>query len=190
MSKMKCGTQFQARPFRAFEDAVTHMNRILQMRKQDTLLDHQIAHAISPNGQTIFESKFSQEIGALKINLSAGAFLAAERNDIVSAEPEKFGDMTPHHHAPKWRGQCRDQQSMITPCDCAGDCARGITAETVRDEPLAVEQEFARHLRIVPRHRARNRSTNLASFIHEIVRAPNEFSNRASSVCAAELSRE
>jgi hypothetical protein len=78
MSKMKRGAQFQARPIRAFEDAVTHMNRVLQVRKQDTLLEHEIAHVISPDGQTIFESKFSQEIGALKIKLSAGAFLAAE----------------------------------------------------------------------------------------------------------------
>src|ERR1039457_7077258 len=64
---------------------------------------------------------------------------------------------------------------MITPCDCAGDCAGGITAETVFDEPLAVEQEFTRHLRIVPRHCSRNRSANLASFVHESGHTPNEF---------------
>src|SRR5436190_2176521 len=160
------------------------------MRKQDTLLEDKIAHAISPDRQTILESKFSQEIGALQIKLSAGAFLPAERNDIVIAEPEKFGDMTPHHHASKRRGQCRDEQSMITPCDCAGNCAGGVTAETVCDEPLAVEQEFARHLCIVPRHCSRNRSTNLASLVHEMTRPANEYSNRASSVCAGELSRE
>ena len=47
------------------------------MRQQDALLDHQIAHVINPDRQSVFESKFPQVIGAVQIELAAGAFFRA-----------------------------------------------------------------------------------------------------------------
>src|SRR6266576_1840659 len=63
---------------------------------------------------------------------------------------------------------------MITPRDRARNCAGRITAEAVCHEPFAIEQELARHLRTVPRHRAHDRSTYVAFFVHETMHAlPN-----------------
>ena len=122
------------------------MDRILQMRKQDALLQDEIAHVISPDWQTVFEPEFPQIIGALQIELTAGAFFAAKRNDIVIAEAKKFRDVTPHHHATERRGQRRDEQSVITPRDRARNCAGGVTAEAVGHEPFAIEQRISRDM--------------------------------------------
>ena len=45
------------------------------MRKNDTLFEHEIAHVVGPNGQTIFQPKLAQIIGAMQIELAAGALL-------------------------------------------------------------------------------------------------------------------
>jgi len=107
---------------------------------------------------------------------AAGTFLAAQRNDIVIAEAEKFRNVIPHDHATERRGQRGDEQAMITPRDCARDRARSVTAETVRDEPLAREQDFARHFRAVPRHRANDRPDDVRLFIHGAT--PSESNRR------------
>ena len=65
------------------------------MRKQDALLDHNVANAISPYWKTILESKFGQVVGALQIQLAAGAFFRAQRNHVTVAEAEKFRNMAP-----------------------------------------------------------------------------------------------
>jgi len=49
--------------------------------------------------------------------LTTGAFFRAERNNVVITETQKFGDVTPHHHAAVWRRKCGDEQTMITPGD-------------------------------------------------------------------------
>ena len=58
---------------------------------------------------------------------------------------------------PSGAGQGRDEQAVITAGDRAGNSAGGVTAEAIGHEPFAIEQNFARRLRGVPRHRARYR---------------------------------
>src|SRR5260370_39782628 len=42
MSKMKCRPQLQSRTARAFQNAVTHVHRVLQVRKNYSLFQHQV----------------------------------------------------------------------------------------------------------------------------------------------------
>ena len=64
--------------------------------------------------------------------------------------------MAPHHHAAERSGQRGDQNAVILPRDRAGDSAGGVTAQAIRDEPFAVQQNFARRLRRIPTHRPRH----------------------------------
>src|SRR5437867_5580577 len=128
MTKVKGGPQFQLRPCRSFENAILHVNGILEMWKKDALLQDQIADMVSPNRETVFEAKFTQEICAVQIELATGAFFTAERNDIFAAEAQEFGDMTPHHDAPERGGQGGNEQAVIAPGDCSGDGTGSVTA--------------------------------------------------------------
>ena len=40
------------------------MDRVLQMRKQNALLDHNVANTIGPHRKSILESEFGQVVGA------------------------------------------------------------------------------------------------------------------------------
>ena len=77
MSKMKRRPQLQSRTAHAFQNAVAHVHRVLQVRKNYPFFQNQIAHVIGPNRQPIFESKFAQIARASKIELATGTFLAA-----------------------------------------------------------------------------------------------------------------
>src|SRR5205085_11432201 len=74
-------------------------------------------------------------------------------NDIIVIESKKFGYVIPHHDASERSRQRRDEQSMITTRDRAGNSTGGITAKPIGDEPFARKQKLARHLLSVPRHR-------------------------------------
>ena len=52
--------------------------------------------------------------------------------------------MTPHHHATERRRQRGNQQAVIAARDCARDGAGSVTAEAVRHEPFAIQQDVAR----------------------------------------------
>src|SRR5215471_4823036 len=50
MAKMKRGSQFQTGPCSAGQNAVTHVHRVLQMRKNDSFLKNDAADVIGPTG--------------------------------------------------------------------------------------------------------------------------------------------
>src|SRR6266700_2686649 len=77
MSKVKRWPQLQSRTAHAFQNAVAHVHRVLQVRKNYPLFQNQIARVIRPNRQPIFESKFAQITRASKIELTASTFLPA-----------------------------------------------------------------------------------------------------------------
>src|SRR6266403_3164660 len=166
MAKLKSRTQLQTRTLSAFQNAIDDVDGVLQMGQENAFLQNDVAHAIRPDRKAIVQTELVQPIRAFQIKLTAGAFFAAQRNNIVIAEAEKFRNVVPHDHATEWRGQCGDEQAMITTRDCARDRARSVTAESVCDEPLAREQDFARHFRTVPRHRANDRPDDMRLFIH------------------------
>src|SRR5262249_46231008 len=76
MAKMKRGSQFQTGPCSAGQNAVTHVHRVLQMRKNDSFLKNDAADVIGPNRKSVFEPKLAEKIGAGQIEL-AGAFFRA-----------------------------------------------------------------------------------------------------------------
>src|SRR5207244_12120815 len=81
------------------------------------------------------------------VELTAGAFFAAEGNDIVVVEAEKFRNVIPHNHASEWRGQSGDKQAVITPRDRAGDRAGCVTSQTIgRSEEHTSELQSPDHL--------------------------------------------
>src|SRR5256885_12552103 len=154
MPKMKRWTQLESRRLSFRDHLVADMDRILQMRQQHAFLDHDVADMISPNWEPVFEAELSQEIGTFQIELSAGAFFRAERNDVILAEAEKFRYVIPHHDPSERSRQRRDEQSMIATRHCAGDGTGRISTKPVGNEPFASKQELAGHLRSVPRHGA------------------------------------
>src|SRR5471032_2258919 len=56
---------------------------------------------------------------------------------------------------------------MITARDRTRNCSRGITAQAVGYEPLAVEQELSRHLCAIPFHRAHDARLALQFLCHD-----------------------
>src|SRR5437868_20163 len=119
MAEEKGGSQLEPRAFFAFENTIDDVNGVLQMQHQNAFLENEVAHAIGPNRQSIFESELVQKISRAQLELPAGAFFGAERDDIVIRETQEFRNVTPHHHATVRRWQSGDEQTMIT----AGDCA-------------------------------------------------------------------
>src|SRR5438093_10850965 len=90
MSKMKRRAQFQARPFFSCQNSVVDVHRVLQMRKKDALLEHEIANVILPNRKSILEPEFAKKICAMHVELTAGAFFIIERYNILSNEYQVF----------------------------------------------------------------------------------------------------
>ena len=78
MAKMKRGPQFEARPFFSGQHPVIYVHGVLQMRKSNAFLEDEVANVIRPNRKSVFESELAQKIRALQIELTAGAFFAAE----------------------------------------------------------------------------------------------------------------
>src|SRR5260370_24161545 len=99
MPKVKRGTQLQPRKGCPLQNAVRDAHSVLQVGKNYSLFQKEVARMISPNRQPIFESKFSQIASLLKVKLPASPFFTAQRNNFIIAEAESFGDMIPHHAA-------------------------------------------------------------------------------------------
>src|SRR5437588_3364468 len=150
MAEEKGGLQLESRALLSFENAIDDVNGVLQMQHQNAFFENEIAHVIGPDRQSIFEAEFMQIIGGAEIKLATGAFFRAERNDVVITETQKFGDMTPHHHATVWRRPRGDDQTMITPGDRTWDSSGSEPAESIGHEPLALEEQFSRMARFVP----------------------------------------
>src|SRR5207244_10433492 len=112
-------SQLEPRAFFAFKSTVDDVNAVLQMQHENACLENKLAHAIGPNRQSIFKSELVQKISRAQLELPAGAFFSAERDDIVIRETQEFRNVTPHHDATVWCWQSGDEQTMIT----AGDCA-------------------------------------------------------------------
>ena len=107
------------------------------MRQQHAFLDHDVANMISPDGEPVLEAELSQIIGTFQIELSAGTFFRAKRDDVIVTEAEKFRYVIPHHDPSERSRQSGDEQSMITTRDGAGNRTGGIPAKTVCDKPFA-----------------------------------------------------
>src|SRR5260370_41894802 len=101
------------------------------------------------------------------MKLSGGVLFSSERNNIIVTEAKKFRYVTPHHDASERSRQSRNEQSMITTRNGAGNRAGGITPESVGHEPFTSKQEFARHLRAVPRHRTNDGADCFKLLVHQ-----------------------
>src|SRR5438477_698726 len=99
IAKLKSGSQFEPRAWFPFNDAISEVDGVLQMQQQHTLLQHEITDVICPDWQSVFQSKFAEIFCCPQIELTAGALLAAERNDFLITETQKFRDVAPHDHA-------------------------------------------------------------------------------------------
>ena len=99
MAEEKGGSQLEPRALFAFENAIDDVNGVLQMQHQNAFLENKVAHAIGPNRQSIFKSELVQKISRAQLELPAGAFFSAERDDIVIRETQEFRNVTPHHDA-------------------------------------------------------------------------------------------
>src|SRR5262249_49372244 len=77
---------------------------------------------------------------ALRIDRSA-IFIRREI-DALLTEHQRLFQLGKKKHAPARRVQRSGQQTVITPCVCAGDGATGKAAQTVGLQPLAAEGRF------------------------------------------------
>src|SRR5437588_12994010 len=118
MGEEKGGAEVGAAAPFGLENAIDDVNGVLQMQHQNAFLENEVAHMISPDRQSIFEAELVQKISRAQLELTAGAFFGAERDDIVIREAQEFRNVTPHYHATVRRWQGGDEQPMIT----AGDC--------------------------------------------------------------------
>src|SRR5262249_27104132 len=107
-------THLQAYDSIAGDEVVTNVNRILQVRQEDALLDGEAPHLVPPNRQSLLQAKFRQVIGAVQIERSAFPLLAAEVDGRSIGQPEHFRQMIQHDLAAQRRRECRDQQAMVT----------------------------------------------------------------------------
>src|SRR5436190_18743493 len=99
MAEEKGGSQLEPRALFAFENAIDDVNGVLQMQHQNAFLENEVAHAIGPNRQSTFEAELVQKISRAQLELTASAFLRADRDDTVIRATQDFRNATPHHHA-------------------------------------------------------------------------------------------
>src|SRR6478609_6014659 len=151
MAEEKGGLQIESRALLTFENAINDVNGVLQMQHQNAFFENEIANVISPDRQPIFETEFMQIIGRAEIKLTTGAFFGAEGNDIVIRKTQEFGNVTPHHHATVRRRQRGNEQAVITPGNRTRDSSGSEPAESIGHKPLALEEQFSRMARFIPR---------------------------------------
>src|SRR5205823_1900968 len=185
MPKMKCRPQLESRRFSFRDHLVADMNRVLQMRQQHAFLDHDVANMISPDWESVLEAKLSQIIGTFQIELAAGPFFRAKRDDVIVTEAEKFRHVIPHHDPSERPRQSGDEQSMITTRDGARNGTGGIPAESVGHQPFASQQNFAGHLRAVPRHCPHDRPIFFQLLVHRCLVSMEKWISRTSFAPAA-----
>ena len=77
MSKMKRRAQLEPRRLSLAVDLIAHVDRILEVRHRDPLLDHKIADVINPDGHSVFEPELAQIFSAFQIELAPGALFRA-----------------------------------------------------------------------------------------------------------------
>src|SRR5205823_9813772 len=129
MTKAERWTQLETWAFFAAQNSIDHVDGILAVQQEHAFLEDEFAHVIDPDRQPILETELVQIVGRAEIELTAGAFLPAERNGLVVIETEVLGDLTPHHHTTMWRGQGGDKEAVISASDRTRD---GTGCETAK----------------------------------------------------------
>ena len=126
----------QPNGFRALDEPVAHMNRVLAIGEQEALLEGQAAQLVAPDRKAQLESELG-EIRDLD-RLAGSAELPADRGgrDRAVGQGELLVQVAQHQHPAERGGQGRDQEPVIAPGHDRGDGARRIPTQPVGDQPF------------------------------------------------------
>jgi hypothetical protein len=131
--------KFEPIPITRCSQRVGKVHRILPVRHQDAFLDGDTEHVVAPVRHLILQSKFEQ-IGRRRFFARFARLAAAKLHHAAIGEAQPFFEVVEHQGAAVRRRQCRDQQPMVTPCHGARDRAGGVAAQSIRHEPLPMQQ--------------------------------------------------
>src|SRR5271157_12731 len=113
------------------------MNRILEMRNQQPLLQGDTRSLDPPDWQAQLEPKLDN--AALRLVLgTAGKGSRQQDNRLAVRTHNLLVKLTEHHGPTERRRQSGDQEAVIPPHRHAANRARGVPAQTVGDNPLAL----------------------------------------------------
>ena len=90
MAKRESGPQLEAQASLAFNNAIDYLSCILQVKHENTFLEHETADMIGPDRQSILKAELLEVIGCAQAELASGALFCAKRDDIVIGETQKF----------------------------------------------------------------------------------------------------
>src|SRR5262249_22017046 len=115
------------------------MNRVLTIKKNDALFQADPLEFIQPNGESVFQTEFSDVLGDRCGILWPAGIVTADLNRPAIGQTNIFGKMVEHDDASKGGRQGGDKQSVIAPRDDASDGSGSVTTDTVGGQPLLSE---------------------------------------------------
>ena len=121
---------------------VDDVNRILHVRHEEPLFDHEIVDDISPHRKAGLETEFSEIARTVRVCDVAGSLASADLDAAAVGQPYLFGNVTEHHGAAQRRAERGDQQAMVAARDGARHGPRRVSAESVGDEPLVHDERL------------------------------------------------
>ena len=111
-------------------------------------IDH-ARQLVAPDRQPELEPELDQVLRAIGDVRAGDLVLVAEPEHLAIRQPHALEQVIQHHHAAERRRQRGDEQAVIPARDDAGDRARRVAAEPVRDEPLAARRRIVAFAMIV-----------------------------------------
>ena len=126
----------------AGDQPVAQVRGVLEVGHQQPLLDGVPGRElVAPDGQAVVEAELGEVGGAVDLQqVAAGPLLAAEADDRAVGQAEAVGEVAEHQGPAVVAGQGGDQQAVVAAGVGARERPRGVAAEAVGHEPLAVEQ--------------------------------------------------
>src|SRR5688572_4769653 len=125
------------------------------MRHQHALLEPHALDVVLPHRQARLEPECHEVSRAVEPIAIRRAVDAGQGDDTAIPETELLPDVIEHHRPPERRWQRRNQQTVISPRDGAGNRSTCITAEAVRHQPFLPGQLFSSLGRRLPTNATR-----------------------------------
>src|SRR5271156_2260370 len=142
-------TEIHGRPqyepeFAGAAGAVLDVNGVLAVDHYNFLFEFNAFDRVAPDRHAVLEPKFFQVRGAVRAEWSADALFASELHRSAIFQLNCLDQLVEHHHAALVNGWRGDQIAVKAARDHAGQRARRVTTETIRDQPFLLQQLFGR----------------------------------------------
>ena len=131
------GTQLKAGVVAA-QQRVADKGGVLAVDHAGALFELEGGAAVGPDGQAVFEAELS-EGGAHEVLLGGCGDVFGDQLVGNAVDGESLFKLVEHHGAAMRGGQRGDEPAVEAPCVEPGECAGGVAADAIGEDPLVVK---------------------------------------------------